>query len=167
MERTDKQENNRRRDRQVFSTVVSSAAVSSAGAALSTCADGLLICGRNAFDVPERRCPGDPIAVGPDDVGFTDLDAAVYVRSIESMSVNTVIVFDNIDLARSIHAVFMRAAIAAPRLDGLFATDSGNFFVGIHLCHRSGTAVKPKEDNDSQNEQDGESRNVVFVTVKV
>ena len=80
------------------------------------------------------------------------------------MSVNTVIVFDDIDLARSIHAVFMRAAIAAPRLDGLFATDSGNFFVGIHLCHRSGAAVETEDDNDSQNEQDGESRDAVLVT---
>ena len=47
MERTDKQENMYDgENRQVFSADVSSVA-------LAAGADGLLICGRNAFDVPE------------------------------------------------------------------------------------------------------------------
>ena len=59
----------------------------------------------------------------------------------------------------------MRAVVAAPRLNRFFAADGRNFFVGIHLCYRSGTTVEPKEDNDSQNEQDNESRNAVLATM--
>ena len=88
----------------------------------------------------------------------------VQVSAIEADSADTVVILDDVGLSRCIHPILMRAVVATPRLNRFFAADDRNFFVGIHLCHRSGTAVETEDDNDSQNEQDGESRDAVLVT---
>ena len=137
MERTDKQENNRRRRGPPRILGGLPVAMSAAGA------DGLLICGRNAFDVPEGRGPGYPVPIGLDDVGLTDLDATIDICAIESRTATSVVVFYYVSGSRRVNAIFV---VTSSFLYGLLAADCDDFGVSASLCHRSGAASNAKED---------------------
>ena len=115
-------------------------------------------------DVPEIRHPGDAVAIGLEDVGLTDLDAAVDVRTVKSHPVTTVVILDDISRPGRVDTIFVRAAIAAPRLNRPLVAHGNNFRVGVALCHRSGTGVKSEDGNESQNDEEDEPLRV-FVTI--
>ena len=144
MERTDKQENNIGGERPPRIIGGLPVARSAAGAGR------FLRGGRNRLDVPEARGPGYSVPVGLDDVGFTDLDAAVQVRATKARTLRAVVILDYVCLSRRVYPVLMSVVTL---LYGFLTADNYGLRVGIPLRHRSGTGVEPKnseENNDKE-----------------
>ena len=155
MERTDRQENNIGGERPPRILDGLPVARSAAGAGR------FLRGGRNRLDVPEARGPGYSVPVGPDDVGFTDLDAAVQVCATKARTLQAVVILHHISGSGCVYSVLMSVVTL---LYGFLTADNYGLRVGIPLRHRSGAAPDAENSNDD-NDDDQEEPLLVIVIV--
>ena len=145
MERTDKQENNRRR--RIPPRILGGlpVAMSAAGA------DGFLICGRNAFDVPERRCPSYSVAIRFDLIDLPDHNATVDVRAIEARTLPAVVVFHYIRLPGCVDTILVSIFAVVHHVLPAY---SDGLNVCVSLCCRSGAGAEPKKGDGNKDKEE-------------